>query len=541
MVDRILSDLRVTDVSSVLDIGAGDGRVLAWFGEACQNAKQYAIEKSSILLQRQPDHIIPVGTEFAEQDLMGLPVDVVFCNPPYREFEEWAARIIATAHASQLYLVIPRRWRESAMIQGALKSRGVEAKIIHSDHFEDAERRARAVVDIIRLRFFEENRWGRTERQDPFDRWFDQHIDTFEKEAEIKEAATGDTMLARLRGLDSIAELVESFNEDYARMQEHYTAIFRLDAGLLKELGVNKHGVRDGLKQKMLGLKNVYWSSLFEHLDVVTSRLTTATKKRFLDRLTGQTAVAFTVSNAYAVVLWAIKAANAYFDGQVVSLFRELGTREGVSSYASNRRTWDEDAWRYNRYAEKYVDLGGRERPSHYALDYRIVLPHHVAIYNTEFGQYDYPGDLHKSCHELIDDVIAVLGNLGFVVRPLRHQRQDKDTGAWWPDQELVSRARAWQSNCWQDFTDVAGDVLFQVKAFKNGNLHFRFKPEAIRAINIEAGRLLGWIRKPADVVTELGYTADDAERYFGSNQRLGRAAVKLLGPTPSVESSHAC
>ncbi len=55
------------------------------------------------------------------------------------------------------------------------------------------------------------------------------------------------------------------------------------------------------------------------------------------------------------------------------------------------------------------------------------------------------------------------------------------------------------------------GDVVFQAKAFMNGNMHFRIMPEAIKALNIEAGRLLGWLRGPQDVVTELGYSMDDS------------------------------
>jgi hypothetical protein len=43
-----------------------------------------------------------------------------------------------------------------------------------------------------------------------------------------------------------------------------------------------------------------------------------------------------------------------------------------------------------------------------------------------------------------------------------------------------------------------SGDVLFQAKAYMNGNMHFRFLPDAIKALNVEAGRLLGWLRSAA-------------------------------------------
>ena len=533
MIEAVRKDLREEDCGSILDIGAGDGRVLAMLAETHEGAKLYAIEKATLLQQAQPDRVIPVGTEFFEQDLMSLPVDVTFCNPPYGQFEEWAERVISTAHTGRLYLVLPQRWEGSVLIAEALKARAAAAKVIHTDDFLDADRRARAVVHIIRVIFDAESvranrRWNsRSEKQDPFDLWFDQNISTFDREAPVADDVQDDKTLARLRDLDSITDLVEAFDEEYARMQDNYKAIFRLDQALLKELGVGKESVREGLKKRMTGLKHTYWQALFEHLGVVTDRLTTKTKQQFLERVTGQTAIAFTISNAYAVVLWAIKAANQYFDAQVVDVFRQLSTFDGVANYVSNQRTWERDKWRYHR--------DDADKPSHYKLDYRIVLEKYRAIHKEEkfsFGAYDYPGHLHKDCHEVIDDLIAVSGNLGFLVAT---QIPKDDTFVF--SSRLPSRRRQWASNAWQDFKSADGEIVFQVKGFINGNLHLRFRTDVIKALNIEAGRLLGWIRTPADAVTETGCTADEAERFFGSNQRLGASAVRLLAAAPAEKA----
>jgi hypothetical protein len=342
MVDVVGQDITATvskRPDSLLDIGAGDGRVLVMLAEHFPHAKLYGIEKSLRLMQAQPDDIIPVGTEFFEQDLMSLPVSAVFCNPPYSEFEEWACRIIDTAHAEHVYLVIPQRWELSKPIQEALKRRDATAKVIHRDNFEDAERRARAVVHIVRVRF--RTREWNGYMEDPFDLWFDQNIDTFESETSVSEGLQEDVRLARLHKLDSIQGLVVAFDEDYGRMQDNYRSIFKLDYAILKELGVDKNSVREGLKKRMQGLKHIYWQALFDHLDVITSRLTTKTKRSFLERLNGQKAVAFTESNAYSVSLWAIKHANSYFDAQVVDVFRQLSTHECAKNYKSNTKTWE--------------------------------------------------------------------------------------------------------------------------------------------------------------------------------------------------------
>lgn len=504
---------------SIMDIGAGDGRVLRQLAARFEHEPAlYAIEKSNILIQAQPESVIPVGTDLFEQNLACLPVSYIFANPPYSEFETWACMIIESGHARKAFLVIPQRWKENEGIALALKKRGATARVVHSDDFHDAPRKARAVIDIVEISYpMKDGGYGyRDEVKDPFDIWFDENITTFEQEEESADYETeysrNQKELARIRHLNSITELVEGYREEYERMEENYKAIFRLDYALLKELGVSKDAVRDGIKKKMAGLKAKYWTLLFERLTVITDRLSTATKTTFTKKLLDRAILAFTSNNAYAVVLWAIKNANKYFDEQTVTLYRDLSTFDGVLNYKSNVRTWAKSDWRYSR---RYSDED-EVRPDRYALDFRIVVERHGGIYSGDFGQYDYPGNLYKGCHEMIADVVAVLFNLGF---PARGQR---------------SLDREWYSGEWQNWYQVGpltSTILFQVKAHKNGNLHFRFLPEAIKALNVEAGRLLGWLHSPADVTAELGYSKEEAERfYFCTKLITPGSARRLLG-----------
>ena len=64
--------------------------------------------------------------------------------------------------------------------------------------------------------------------------------------------------------------------------------------------------------------------------------------------------------------------------------------------------------------------------------------------------------------------------------------------------------------------------------------MHFRFNQSAIKALNIEAGRLLKWVRTKEDVVEEMimddgPYTMEDVDKYFKSNRYLLSSNVKLL------------
>lgn len=500
-----------TDFQSLMDIGAGDGRVLLKLAERSEREPDlYAIEKSTILIQAHSERITPVGTELFEQNLACIPVDYIFCNPPYSEFEAWVSIVIESGHAKKAFLVIPRRWKESREIAAAIARRGATTRVIHSDDFQSgADRSARAVINIVEVSYPMKNSSWSSEAKDPFDIWFDQNISTFDaEETDYSARYSKQQGLARIHRRSSIGEMVEEYNEEYSRMERNYKAIFELDYALLKTLGVRKDVVREGIKVQMAGLKSKYWGLLFERFDTITNRLSTATKATFLQKLTSRMALAFTVSNANAVVLWAIKNANSYFSQQVIQLFRDLSTFEGALNYKSNQRTWQTDGWRYRA-----------ENHSHYALDYRIVVSKYSAIHGGSFGGWEYPGGLHKNCHELIDDVIAVLYNLGFVTVGQR------------------SRDRAWQSGGWQDWhLNGDGCMVFQVKAHKNGNLHFRFMLDAIKALNIEAGRLLGWLRSPRDVEKEMGYTAADAERFFNCTQLLTSSTMRLLSGSAAIE-----
>ena len=489
------------DANSIMDIGAGDGRVLKMFAEKCKHAILYAIEISSILIQAQSANVVPVGTDFFQQNLGSLATEYIFCNPPYSQYDEWMCRIIEQGYSKKAFLVIPQRWKEDNSIQDALKRRGASARVIYSDDFLDGERPARAIIDIVEITF-PTDKWG-DKVEDPFNIWFDQNIDTFEKAAELNEREASQELARKLSNA-TIDEMVEAYNAEYLLLESNYRAIFKLDYAILQELGINKDAVRDGLKKKLSGLKVKYWQVLFDRLDAITSRLSTRSKKTLLDKLTANTSVDFTTQNIYAVVLWVIKNANQYFDEQLIELFYELTTFEGVLNYKSNVRAWDKYEWRYGR---------SERTNTHYALDYRIVVSRWNAINKERYDSWNYPGNLSTSCHELIADVVAVLSNLGF---------KTSSSG---------SLNRQWEGGQWQNFYKTGGrEILFQVKAYLNGNLHFRFMPDAIKALNVNVGRLLKWLRTEEDVVTELGYTAQEAKEYFRCNAYLPVNSVKLLG-----------
>ena len=140
---------RINEVEpySLLDCGAGDGRVL----NKLSKGDMYAIEKSKNLLGLLGKDISIVGTEFHETTFIDKEVDVIFCNPPYSEYGEWTSKIIREANSKHVYLVIPERWENNTDINLALNAREVKANILGSFDFSNADRKARARVDILHI------------------------------------------------------------------------------------------------------------------------------------------------------------------------------------------------------------------------------------------------------------------------------------------------------------------------------------------------------------------------------------------------------
>jgi len=142
------------DVNAVLDVGAGDGKVLGRFADDFDPDKLYAIERSPILIKHMPKDVIVIGTDFHEQSFYDKTVDITFCNPPYSEFIPWTEKLIRESACSILYLVIPARWEASHLIQDALDFREVEAvRIFETDFLEAEDRKARARVEVLRVDF----------------------------------------------------------------------------------------------------------------------------------------------------------------------------------------------------------------------------------------------------------------------------------------------------------------------------------------------------------------------------------------------------
>lgn len=488
---------------SILDIGAGDGRVLKGI-EAVLNDRDshdhvelYAIEKATVHLSAMPKDITVIGTVFEEQTLADKPMAAVFCNPPYSQFIEWMLKIVNEASAELVYLVVPVRWRNYDAIQHALDNRSGTVTSLGEFDFENADRAARARVEVLRIEFSYEHR-------DAFDSVLESmmpELDIFDQPLPEEEQVTIDRDLIK-SGRNLVEVFVESYERDLMRMLNNYKSALTIDPKVLAEIGASKRMLLDAIKLKIKGMKNRYWELLFSELDTVTKRLATKQRKAFLESLRSKVTIDFTEKNIYSVLIWVSKWCNDYFDEQLIQLFRTLSTDSCVVRYKSNDRVWTKGNWRYQHRDDENT-------PTHYMLEYRIVLSHGgIATSPYEWDRHKNLG-LQEHAMDLLMDIVTVANNLGFSCSD-------------------SPKNYTWESNVQHKIMLENGEPLIAVRAFKNSNMHLHFNPKVMLAINVEAGRLLKWIRNPQEACEEMqvdGLAALDIINMFGSNLRIGTDA----------------
>jgi len=516
MVDCITETFSEYARGTWLDIGAGNG---GFYQKMIQKRKDlicdYAIIEKSHILRRELDKMLKeyrrahifYGADFYECSLFDKKVDYIFCNPPYSEFIEWTCKIIEGAYCQKAFLVIPQRWVENDKIQHFIKQRGCSYKILGSFDFLNAERQARAKVDVIEFNFTKEykNQWGERETKtaDPFD-------DYLKKEFKFTEPQIPQEDFKREEVLESELEVagnpieayVNAYQKELMSMQKTYYTLGELyqeNTSIFKELKIDIDVITATLKEKIKALRISYWQLFIDKFDKINERLTKSSRQYLFSSLRENEKLDFSVSNCYAIVIYAIQNANKYFDSQIIDIFEKLSNPESVRYYKSNQKVYNQDEWRYKQ-----------DKPTHYTLDKRIVFSGYTQ------WQKNYIKD-----DDILEDLMVIANNLGFG----KVYKYGSDLSAHGKAQ--------WLSFEWKQGVDWDKLRFLEYRCFKNGNIHLRLNQEFMKAFNIEVSRLKGWIHNKEDIINEfvpeLEITKEDCEKYFKSIYKIETIPSQFL------------
>lgn len=476
--------------------------------------KYFVMEKSKILLQRLEDEAICIGTDFNENTLIDKKVNTIFCNPPYSEFENWTIKILSEGNYIQAFLVIPQRWKENTEIMKIIEHYDLSYDILGSYDFLNAERSARAKVDVIRFkkrRYKDVSSWcnDKSRHQQDFDiDAFNNYFNTtfnldpeyqklkdkensscmteYHKEEEKKKQCYLSLSKAQEEGKSKAQVLTEMYQEEFTKLVKNLNCIMELDEDVIETFGLSVSKIKEALKMKITGLKAFYWERVMNEMDEITSRLTYGSRNSLMNDFRELKTIDYTMGNIYAFILWVNKNANKYYNSQLVDFFKKLSDEENVKPYKSNQKLFENDGYRWN--SEKKRD---------YVLDYRIIM-------SSPF-RTGWSGQFEKNefeANRTLQDIRTIANNLGFETIDYHWKNLPDNFG-----EKVFIKNRGGE------------EVFLEYKCFKNGNMHCKFNKEFTKALNVEVSRLLGWIRCKEDIAREFPEElAKGAEKYFKTN-----------------------
>lgn len=518
---------------SLLDIGAGNGKVLERFKELNKRNQEdrdnyhteyFAIEKARPLLDSLPVDVGILGTDFWEQSLLDKSVDCIFSNPPYSEFVDWSVKVIREANANYIYLVIPRRWKDQKQIINTIGARKASYEVIGEFDFLDSEdRTARAKVDLVFISLCDDKyRTGSWHRRkgsidnmvDPFELWVKeffrlsetvskQDVSEYDKARSAEKERKETIKNSIVAGKSTIEVLDTLYRAELDGLIGNYQKVSSLDEALFKELDISVKSIISSIRSRIKGLKNAYWHELFDNYAPLTSRLTASSRSAFIESITRKTSIDFTASNAYAITVWAIKNANGYLDSQMIDTFNKMVDSACVINYKSNERVFKKNHYRYHYDNNKHT---------HFKLDYRIVVTRQGGVSSG----YSSRGGLTESAANFVDDLLVIAKNLGF----------DSNDAVW---QHNFTAGGKEEFYC----TNKAGKhiKLMEVRAYMNGNLHIKFNQAFMLALNVEIGRLQGWIHNAQHAAEEMGEKLETVAEFYNKSFSLsdGKSMINLL------------
>jgi hypothetical protein len=483
-------------IGSFIDVGAGDGRVfdaVRGFGrDEMYIDKRYGIEKARAqvrdLIKR---HVFIIGGDFFDITLIDKWYSVIFSNPPYSMFEAWVEKLLKESNFGIMYLVIPIRWKNNAIIEREIRRYDVE--VLGEFTFENGDREARGRVNLTRLMPKQKKIGGNyyeLKMQDAFTRWIDEHIGEFRDKND--EEAMAEERALKLRQGD-VGDLLENYEFEKRNLAEAFKAVGKLPARTLQAMNLNRESIHEIIRKDIESLKKYHWRLAFGKLSAVNSRLTKDVRDRMLSDMEEFGELDFNADNIYAIVIWIINHCRMDIPTQVCEMFDKLTDDKVLHVYKSNAH-WEKGDWRYNY----------KDRPSKYWLDYRIVTHSYIDKYA------DY---------SLINDFIVICKNLGYEIS----ERCQPDYKVWG---EL------------QEFYTQSDELAFTVRIYMNGNFHLKINKRLMMLFNIEVGKIKKWLMCSQDIQDEFDVPEAEAASLWKNSGILlpGSSDMKLLGFTVEAE-----
>ena len=123
-----------------------------------------------------------------------------------------------------------------------------------------------------------------------------------------------------------------------------------------------------------------------------------------------------------------------------------------------------------------------------------------------------------------LNDICIILRSIGFNVELQKHEYDDKI-----PFGQSLEYLE-------HNMTTNKKETAFEVKFFKNGNCHIKFRKDIMLALNVVAGRLLGWVTSPEQASEEMGESLSDIQANWNKTDALKLTNKSTLIGLPHFE-----
>lgn len=494
----------------ILDIGAGDGRVLKRLETKIdkdyhKNTKLLGIEKSQILQSKLfAEGINVIMADFEEGSCVGYASDIVFCNPPYSKYEDWICKILAEIEFKMFVFIVPSRWEDSARIKSLADSRGVKCEKVWSGNFLDADRSARATIDIVMVSESRDKEWNALEQFVKSE--FAELSKTFEvKKIESAEKTQHKEGLVKSDGV--VFSLLDNYAEDIRYWLDGFHALEKVPIEAFSALNICWKSFVSVISEKAQAMRRNYWKSLFEHFEPINRYLCSDEIGKCLRKI-DESNPDFVSGNVSMVIHFVLSNTASRLKDQAIQVYDRLVNISNISIYKSNERLFAKNEWRSLSNSWRGMDEV-KKRGAKYKLELRCVSSGVGLSYCKHFRSCSFP----YTSANFIHDIRVVARCLGFDSLDEIEFNGKKTTISQIRGGivELPSELLVFKSD---------GGVLFRIKLFKNGNGHIFFDLDFMRRWNVEYGRLKGWLTTKEDAKEEFG---QEAELDFGTLPDINR------------------
>ena len=164
-----------------------------------------------------------------------------------------------------------------------------------------------------------------------------------------------------------------------------------------------------------------------------------------------------------------------------------------VINYKSNERVFKKNRLRYQW-----------DQHSHYKLDYRIVIERLGGLDARNYC--GARGGLSEGSANFLDDLIVVANNLCFACDD-SVANHNFEAGK---KEKFICKDKSGKDA-----------VLMTVRAYMSGNFHIKFNQAFMLALNVEVGRLQGWIHNAQHAAEEMGEKVEYVSEFFNTAYSL--------------------